>query len=82
MGYLIALSFEQTKLLLGIYLLEMEIRFVFGDRVELGKLVEEQYIGASCLVRKSDQESLSAAFLDGQVDQPAIIRESGRLGVI
>ena len=50
----------------------MGIRFVFGDRVELGKLVEEQYIGAPGLVCRPDQESFSAAFLDGQVDQLAL----------
>ena len=68
--------------MLGIYLLERGIRIVFGDRVELGKLVEEQYIGAPCLVCKPDQESVSAAFLDGQVDQPAFIGWFGRLGII
>ncbi len=60
-----------AKLLLGIYLLEMGIRFVFGDRVELRKFFQEQYIGAPGLVCRPDQESISAAFLDGQADQLA-----------
>jgi hypothetical protein len=61
-----------ANFMLGIYLLERGIRIVFGDRVELGKLVEEQYIGAPGLVCRPDQESISAAFLDGQADQLAL----------